>query len=352
MQLINTKTGWTAWWEPLLQLLPRHDPARELMLRRRTELVIASEGYSIVRYGGLKTSSTKTNALGPFPTPAEACTQLRSGEEVVIAVKPEKCLVRDATLPRSARSKLNEILLLDVARVTPFQPDSVYSAGIVTGETSGKASLLVKHIIIRKDIITEVAEQVVQSGAKAIGLSVTGSPIALSLDGLSFALTKRQKWSRLLAASIVAAIMGSAALLFGQSVKFETLAASAASETAPFLPIVADVKEKLDRRKASSLELQALQQRKAGMLSRVAVLEEFSKVLPDDVFLRNLSIDGGNASAEGDAGDPEELIKNLESSPFFKEVAFNAPVVHNPGETLSHFAIKLRFEQSLAPQKE
>ena len=76
----------------------------------------------------------------------------------------------------------------------------------------------------------------------------------------------------------------------------------------------------------------------------VAVIEELSRILPDDAYVNGISIDTGRVVADGAAAAPEPLIALFEASPHFSNVSFNAPVFRNPGEAKSRFSIKLELE--------
>jgi general secretion pathway protein L len=348
MSFINTKTMLARANDLVSSLLPRFDSLGEFQRRQCTELVVDSRGFKLVPRKSLRSPDGFAGPHASVATAGEACAFLRRGEDVKILVVAEKCLIRDVELPRSADRKLNDILRLDVAHVTPFKADDVYSAGIEVGGSNDSGSISVKHIILRKDLVDDIARQVIQAGAKVVGLGLCvlehRPAVALTVDGLPFGIVMRRYWTKLFAGTLAAAVLGCLALFYAQSAYFSASKSLVEQATSQFQLAVADVRKALDKRKMVSAEFQTLKQKATNMPSRLAALEEFSRILPDTAFLRSLTVDGDSAIIEGDAMDPERLIKDLESSAMFQDVAFNAPVLRTPGQDTSHFGIKLRLE--------
>ena len=110
----------------------------------------------------------------------------------------------------------------------------------------------------------------------------------------------------------------------------------------------ADVRSRLEQIKAKSAEISGLQARKLAAAGRLEIIEELSRILPDEAYLDGVSIESNHIVADGSAATPEHLISSLESSSLFQNVAFSSPVFRNPGEEKSHFSIRLELETQLA----
>ena len=98
---------------------------------------------------------------------------------------------------------------------------------------------------------------------------------------------------------------------------------------------------RVDAVKQSSTALRDLAGWKRGGLHLTHLVEELSRLLPDDAFLEALTIDGKSMVIEGQATSPEGLISRLEASPLLSNVAFAAPVYRNPADAQSHFSIRM-----------
>lgn len=114
------------------------------------------------------------------------------------------------------------------------------------------------------------------------------------------------------------------------------------SEIESLKPRVDKILAEVDAIKKSSLGLRELSDWKQGSLGLPVIVEEISRLLPDEAYLETLSFDSGVIVIEGQAATPESLISALEGSDLFAEVAFAAPVYRNTGETRSHFSIHMK----------
>jgi general secretion pathway protein L len=349
MEVINIQDVWRRWRLGLLRTLPRYEPFQELSGRRRTEIALGGNGYSLFRNSHVNAPVMKQVAIREGVDPAEVCKVLRKGEEVVVSVDLERCLVRRVKLPQNAMGKIGAILSLDLARLTPFTPDDVFSGWINHGPSGADSTLNIDHVIIRKDIVAHVIEAVRNRGAEPIGIFVregTGPalPLALAMDGSPFRASLMKLWTRLTAAGfgtlLLSATTFAAAVLVGQSQTFKSIEV----QNAVVEKDAAEVRGRLEQIKAKSSEILGLQARKSGTATRLEVIEELSRTLPDDAFLSGVSMDSNRLVVDGSAKSPEPLISLLETSPAFQNVSFVSPVFRNPGEEKSHFSIRLELE--------
>ncbi len=333
----------------LLRTLPRYEPFQELSRRRRTEIALGSHGYSLIRNSHSNTPRVKQVAVHEGADPAEICKALRKGEEVVISVDLERCLVRQVKLPQSAMGKIGAILDLDLARLTPFAPGDVFSGWINHGPFGADSNLNIDHVIIRKDIIAGAIEAVRNRGAKPTGIFVrdgTGPalPLALAIDGSPFRASLMKLWTRLTAASFSALVLGAATFAAVVLVRQSQILESIEAQNVSIEKDAAEVRGRLEHIKAKSSEILSLQARKSGTATRLEIIEELSRALPDDAFLSGVSMDSNRLVVDGSAKSPEPLISLLETSAVFQNVSFVSPVFRNPGEEKSHFSIRLELE--------
>ena len=349
MEVINIQDVWRRWRLGLLRTLPRYEPFRELSGRRRTEIALGRNGYSLFRNSHVNAPLMKQVAVREGANPAEVCKILRKGEEVVVSVDLEHCFVRQVKLPQSAIGKIGAILDLDLARLTPFAPGEVFSGWINHGPSGADSNLNIDHVIIRKDIVAHVIEAIRKCGAKPTGIFVrdgigSALPLALAMDGSPFRASLMKLWTRFTAvgfsALVLSAVTFAAVVLVRQSQTFESIEA----QNAAVEKDAAEVRGRLEQIKAKSSEILSLQARKSGIATRLEVIEELSRALPDDAFLIGVSMDSNRLVADGSAKSPEPLISLFESSPAFQNVSFVSPVFRNPGEEKSHFSIRLELE--------
>ena len=152
MEVINIQDVWRRWRLGLLLTLPRYEPFLELSARRRTEVSLGGAGYSLFRDSLARALLPRQVMTRAGANLADVCEILHKGEEVVVSVDLGHCFVRQVSLPKTAAGRIGQILELDLAHVTPFDPGSVFSAWINHGPANSRSNLNIEHVIIRKDI--------------------------------------------------------------------------------------------------------------------------------------------------------------------------------------------------------
>ncbi|MBI2560426.1 MAG: PilN domain-containing protein [Planctomycetes bacterium] len=82
---------------------------------------------------------------------------------------------------------------------------------------------------------------------------------------------------------------------------------------------------------------------KEAYVPRLDILLEFTKVLPKNAWIRNLSISRNDFEIEGTAVSASDLIPILENSSRFENVGLASPVVKGP-DGKERFRIKGNVE--------
>lgn len=349
MKVINIQKIWAGLRSSSGFALPQYDPFKELSAKARTEIFITGNGYSLYR---------KSLANNPLSTQAklidkenlrEVCALLQRGEEVVASIDIDSCFVRQVILPQNAAAKIEEIIDLDLVRVTPFSLESVFSGWVNRGLLDDSDVLNIEHIVIRKDVVNPALKAVRDSGAWPIGLFVrdaegVGLPLALSPDGSLFQSGLMKRWIHVSAVAVLTLCLSATAfagsILWRQSQLSTMIEQNIQSHEID----VANIRSQLASIKDSSAAISVLQLRKFGTASRIQIIEELSRILPDSAYLDGISVLGNQVNLDGGASSPEQLIAALESSELFHNVTFGSPVFRTPGEDMSRFSIRLDID--------
>lgn len=332
-----------------LRSLLRYEPFVELSALPRTVLAIGESGSTLYRDVNLARPLTAQVPVQHSESSAGIIAFLSKGEEIVISISIERCFSRHVKLPQNALAKVEKILDLDIARITPFSRQDVFSGWIAHAPDTASSPLNVEHILIQKAFVADVLDAVQRSGARSIGFIVHDTsgmpkPMALSRDGGLFGLVQMRTWCRITGASL--GVLMSAALVFSAVIFLRQShgLSEVQVQTQGLEKVVAEVRHRLDVIKSSSAELSALQVRNAAVADRLAIIEEMSRILPDDAFLDAMVIDANQVNIDGNANSPEQLIAALEASPMFQNVSFSSANFKNPGDAQSHFSVKLDLE--------
>jgi Tfp pilus assembly protein PilN len=100
----------------------------------------------------------------------------------------------------------------------------------------------------------------------------------------------------------------------------------------------------------SSLETRAavLGNLRAGNWQKLYLLQQLTKLLPDDTWLQELHISEDTVEINGYSKHTAELVPPLENSPYFTQVEFTAPITRD-NQNRETFRIRMRLKQAARP---
>ena len=101
---------------------------------------------------------------------------------------------------------------------------------------------------------------------------------------------------------------------------------------------------RLDRDGADRSPIAALAHHKNQTQASVIVLEELSRILPDNTYVTELRIDGNTVQIVGLTDDAPSLIRLMEQSSHFTRATFFAPTTHAPSERGDRFHVEAKLQ--------
>jgi hypothetical protein len=177
------------------------------------------------------------------------------------------------------------------------------------------------------------------------GENSSAMPFAITVEGAAYGVSALRKWAALLGASVLS-VMASSFLAYAMISGFQTRSlAKIDAQTAAYKKDASFVSKTLGVIKSNNTEIGDLLSRQSAISNRTKIIEELSRLLPDDTYLEMLSVYNSEIKIDGVSPSPELLIAILEESPILQNVTFAAPSYRNPGETKSRFSIKLEIER-------
>lgn len=325
----------------------RFDPFSELAGGTYQEIYVEADKCSFVEKSkaGLPFEMQAANIYSSITELAE---NLHPNRKVILSVSTDLCFQHVVQFPISARSKIDQLSELELQRVTPFGLADVYCGCIVTAENA--TTVFAQQFVLKKSTISEIEKTLLeqQRSIEAIfirDLSGKSIELAFAPNGEHFGRQLSMKWKKRLCLSLgILAITGAA--LVGSISSFharqldEILIAIAGLQ--PEIKKVKQIIENSEKQNANIVAIQSLQRQ---TISRVTIIEELTKALPDTAYLLTVSIVDNRVQMEGLAESPEKLIPTLESTSRFKNVVFGSAVFNSAGESQSHFAINMDLEQ-------
>jgi len=279
----------------------------------------------------------------------------RSGTQVVLRLPSSGVLERHLELPAVADADLRRALYFEIDRQTPFRPEETYFDYKVTGRNSERKRLNVDLTIIPRKVVEDAVANV-----DGVDLSPDFVELLPTPDRPARRIPLRgsdEKPGRLGLGSVVNIVLVLVILAeLAMAVRLPLQARGAIA--AALATEVHQARERAEATRAMQKELEdvletkrRLQQQKLQAPSVVAVLEELTRLLPDDVWLMNLQLSGGEVRLSGFATTAATLVALLDASPMFQTPKFNAPVTQDLRVEKERFSLSFNLEPKDVPAK-
>lgn len=277
-----------------------------------------------------------------------------------VALSDAQVLCKQIGLPLAASQNLRQVLAFELGRQTPFTHEQAYFDARTLGEDRARQSLRVELVVAPRQPFDEL-----NACLKAWGVSPQFMAVESELAGNADCVNllppeQRPKpnslryWGYAAMASITLLLLA-AVLLHPLWQKREVAIALAA-------PLAhaqqrAHVVEGLKQEQARVLdEYNHPGEAKLARPPVVAMLEEISRLLPDNTWLQQLDIKAQEISLQGNTTGSSRLINLFEKSRLFADAQFNSPLVKAPGgEERFQLAAAIRpivVSDALAAQRE
>lgn len=346
------------WWGAgLAGLVPAQ--VKRLLSKSRPSVVfdVCPEGTGVRLTGSFKgkdeTVITPRLEADGSNTLSWIARQLRRtwrGRDVVVRLPVDKFLVRELEFPVAARSKVGDVLALDLERSMPFSPDEVVSSYRLAETYPGDSTLKVTQFVLKRSILERSLadlkrENIVPDYVEPDEGDKTSAPVRIPLKHAElsrFDHTVRIVNRALAGLIIILAAVGLYMLFEREEIKLAKLDAE-----------IAALKKQAAARKRANAGLRAslkvtvdLTRRQAGK-SVIATLEALTKTLPDHSWVYTVNLRRDDVSLAGFSQSPADLIGLIEKSELFFGAAFTSPVRHDtrPGVG-EHFNIALKTRSS------
>ncbi|MGO4127982.1 PilN domain-containing protein [Inquilinus sp. YAF38] len=273
---------------------------------------------------------------------------------VVLRLSPEAGLSRELALPAAALSSLPDLLRREMDRLMPWRGDEVWLSAQMLRRTEGGRKIEVELTVV-PDTAVEPARRALAGldvPIAAIELDGPGGKRILLPPGEDRAAAGRRRLRR--AALAVAALFALAAVGAGGWIGWQSW--QRGQEIAALQMRIAAARpaaEEVGRLRQEIPELsdsqRFLDEKRRSVPVASIVLESVSRLLPDDVWLTDLSIADTALRAGGSATDASALIGVLEGSGRFADTRFLAPSTRDRETGRDRFSVGARIEPRLEP---
>jgi general secretion pathway protein L len=317
--------GW--WSTQLTELIPRRLRRSAPSAADATVITLIDPAMSEIavglRRGGKETPLGRyrlgTGELADLPRSPGKPAVLRLGEADVLA----KTLV----LPLAAERELDQALLFEMDRETPFRPDELYWNHRVEAVDRQNARLSVRLVLAPKAELASLLEPLGHAGIGPVRAEIADGPDAgfwLPLNGNRHSVG-RGRGLLLRPLAICCAVLAIAVIatpFMRQSITTTKLDHALAAGRA-----AAGEADKLHAeisRLAGSADLITKEREKVGQ--PLAVLAAATRVLPDDSYLTEMQLQQRKLTMSGRSGAAARLIGVMAADGEFHNPTFAAPV--------------------------
>jgi general secretion pathway protein L len=280
--------------------------------------------------------------------------------KVIVALNAQQILRKELSLPAAVEENLAQALAYDLDRHTPFRPEQLYFDATVVGRDAAKKMLRVDWVAALKTVVDGATKQVEEWGAVPVAV-VPGPPAATPtrLNLLPHAARPRplqwRRWQVWVPLAVIATF-ASAAVLVPLVQKRQFAIALAA--------LNADAEQQAQAADKLRAQLEGMQNeynyilaKKYAYPSAVHVLDEVTRVLPDDTWITQLELKTSGRAKEmqhdvylrGESGNAGRLIALLEDSKLVEQVAPRSPTTKIQGSSGEIFDLGARLRKVPPP---
>lgn len=273
---------------------------------------------------------------------------------VVLRLPPEAGLSRELSLPAAADSSLPQLLRREMDRLMPWPGDQVWlSAQVLRRVESGR------KIEVELTVVPDTAVESARQALAAIDVPVA----AIELDGpggkcillppgedrVAAGRCRLRRAALTVAALFAVAMVGAGGWIGWQDWQRGREIEAQQARIAAARPAVEEMRQLRQQIADLSDSHRFLDDKRRSVPAASIVLESVSRLLPDDVWLTDLSIADTALRAGGSATDASALIGVLEGSGRFADTRFLAPSTRDRDTGRDWFSVGARIEPRLEP---
>ena len=361
--LVKMGAGFLSWWlGELGALIPQRIRDWWSGTNNSVLLTLNDSSASVEAIGGTRDSSARLDLSVPqsadvarTQVPADLSRIFGDKFRLFVAIPPEWAIRRTITVPIALEENLRESLGYELDRFTPFRAEQAYFDFRVVDRLPEAKQLRIGLVVVQKESLDQLLTK-----ATAMGLAVSGALLRESYikDGsyngfLSYRSEPRRNNSfarkRVALAFIAVALLATALVIPVVQKRSAAIALlepmSQAKEDAKRAD---ELRAKLDKR---IHEINFPTEQKWASPSFLLVLEELTKILPDDTYVSRMEFNGKEIQLQGESSSASGLVGILESSRMFKEVSFKSQLTKVQGTTNDRFHILATVHDALPLQE-
>jgi len=357
--------GFWPWWTAQLNAMVPPKP-RAALERRRMRPVLVFEGdHATLWRPGMEGERAVMAPAATIPLSGDAATVAGAGRaamaslavgsygaaavtpKVLLSIPARDVLRKTLTLPAAVEPNLRQTLAYDLDRHTPFKPEEIYFDATVVGRNPEKKEIRVDLVSCRKAVVDAAMRHAAAWGA-AVSAAVPEPPATAAASRLNLlphesrpSLAVWMRWQFWLPLALVAAVaLAAIAIPLWQKRDYAIALNGLAAEARTQAKISDALRTELETKVG---DFNFALDRKYAYPSAFRVVDEVSRVLPDDTWLTQMELKtiakGKETQREilvrGETANAGRLVQLVEESPLFAQTAPRSPTTKiqpGPGE--------------------
>jgi general secretion pathway protein L len=268
-------------------------------------------------------------------------------EPVTVCLSGELGLRRIISLPLAARDDLAQLLRFEMDRLTPFRAEEVYFAQRVVDTDMPNRRIMVELAVAPRSIVEHALKTARTVGAVVAGVELGTArpdgqePLNLLPQEAGDAAGERRLIRALILLALILAIVAVAMPLQRQRSKLAALTDQVAVTRVEAEQSHA-LREQLDQLTQTGNFLLAEKGRRP---MATEVLADLTRLVPDQAYLAQLILQGGEVQLHGWAVTASDLISLLDQSPLFRAPQFRAPVTQEGSDGTERFHLSVELAE-------
>jgi len=336
---------WSWWTGELRGMLP--PKVRRALMPRAQRLFLELDGTDVVMSQGTTQNNEELTRYRLDQTDAAPLKLSAEDEahqharELVLCLPRDKVLTRSLTLPLAAEENLREVLSFEMDRQTPFTAEQVYYDFSVVARSAAERTLTVNLVLVTRRMLDELLTRLDSRGLHpdlvTINCGERGGLAAVNLlpaeNRQRKAITPQLVNLALATLAVVLLVSAVSLPLLNKRQKIQALeplleSAGAKAEEAHRL------RQEVDQLTANT---RFLTDKKQSSLPVLEVMDELTRILPDDTWITRLDIKGSELQIQGQSSSAAALIPLIESSSILQNPRFRSPVTQIPRSDVERF---------------
>ncbi len=306
--------------------------------------------------GWMRSSALDASRFAPVPLQSVHAqmtpVQSTSARLLALTVPNDRILRKTITLPLATEENLRQVLEFQVEQHTPFVPGQVYFGYLLKSRDFERGQLTVDFVATPRGPVDAALKTLSELGTPAQAVFSQDMLAADELlNLLPSALATKSSALRLGANPWLAGLVGVlalAALAMPIVIKREAVV--------QMFPWVEKGKKAAETVDAMRRELDARVEQHNYLLEKrqlsptvIQVLEELTRVLPDDTWVQALDLKGKELQIQGETASSVRLIGLFEQSSLFKDASFRSSLTKGQLVGTEHYQLALQVRPAPKP---